>query len=256
MDSQPPSAARSHRAHATRVRRAGAWSFAIAGHAVVLVAMAAGLPRAQTEFDPEPIAVALITLPEPKTPPPPRETPTPAPEAKAAPPKAAPPKAPPKDAPTQAIARIARTPTAVAALPAAAVSAPTSGQGVSDSDLAGAQTVDSGDGGGRPCNMARRVQDALRKDPLVQNAVAGLGSRAVRVWDGDWIWLDGEDGKGLTAVRQAMMWEIAFAPPECRAQAMHGLIVLSPDRSGTRLVVGLGDWRWSDLLTPHPHQRD
>jgi len=255
MDSRPPGAASTRRAQAARGRRLGAWTFAVGAHALVLFAMAASLPRAQTEFDPEPITVALVTLTPPQVPPPPKQTPrpNPAPVAKAAPPKAAPPKAPPKSAPAPALARQTLAPAPVSPLRASAVTAPNPGQGMSDSALAGASTADSGDGGGgRPCNMARRVQDALRKDPLVQTAVAGLGARAVRVWDGDWVWIDGEDGKGLTAVRQAMMWEIAFAPPECRGQAMHGLVVLSPDRSGTRLVVGLGDWRWSDLLTPHP----
>ncbi|HXQ45679.1 MAG TPA: hypothetical protein VN806_03635, partial [Caulobacteraceae bacterium] len=68
--------------------------------------------------------------------------------------------------------------------------------------------------------------------------------------NGDWVWIDGEDGKGLTAVRQAMMWDIAFSPKACRAQPMHGLVVIAAN--GTRLVVGSGQWRWSDLLIPHP----
>ena len=103
---------------------------------------------------------------------------------------------------------------------------------MSEADLAGAETADSGEGAGRPCNMTRRVQDALRKDSIVQSAVSSLSGHAVRVWDGDWDWIDGEDGKGLTAVRQAMMWEIAFAPPACRSQAMRGLVVIAPGQSG------------------------
>jgi hypothetical protein len=102
--------------------------------------------------------------------------------------------------------------------------------------------------------MARRVQEALRRDPLVQAAIAPLGGKALMIWNGDWVWLPGEDGRGLTAVRQAMMWEIAFSPSECRGQTMHGLVVLSPNETAgsTRLAVGGSVWRWSDLLTPHP----
>jgi hypothetical protein len=102
--------------------------------------------------------------------------------------------------------------------------------------------------------MASRLQEALRKDRLVQAAVAGLGGKAIMIWNGDWVWIQGEDGKGLTAVRQAMMWEIAFAPEACRSEPMHGLVAFSSSESqqSARLVVGSDQWRWSDLLTPHP----
>jgi len=54
-------------------------------------------------------------------------------------------------------------------------------------------------------------------------------------------------------VREAIIWEIAFAPPACRAEPMHGLMLISlNDSSGTaRLAVGHGEWRWSDLLALH-----
>ena len=101
--------------------------------------------------------------------------------------------------------------------------------------------------------MAQRLQDVLRRDPLAQAAVARLDGKAVMIWNGDWVWLPGEDGKGLAAVRQALMWEIAFAPSSCRNETMHGLVVISPRGAGSaRLAMGLGEWRWSDLLTPHP----
>ena len=55
---------------------------------------------------------------------------------------------------------------------------------------------------------------------------------------------------GLAAVREAILWEVAFAPEECRTEPMRGLIVLSlkdgPD--APRLVVGAGAWRWKDVL--------
>jgi len=236
-DERPPSGAARRRRWGKRGRRVGAWGFALAAHGAVFLAMASAWPAARAAFDPQPIAISLVTLAPPTKPPPP--TPVAAASAHAAPAKVA---------PARALARAVVT-TATKTLPAAAVSA--ADAGVSDADLAGAETADSGDAAGRPCNMTRRVQEALRKDPLVRTAVTGLGGRAVKVWDGDWVWLQGEDGKGLTAVRQAMMWEIAFAPPACRAQPMHGLVVIAP-ATGTRIVVGLNAWRWSDLLTPHP----
>src|SRR6516164_7437970 len=115
----------------------------------------------------------------------------------------------------------------------------------------GATSADSGGGGGS-CDLARQLQGALRKDPLVQAAVAGAGGKAIMVWNGDWVQSNGEDGKGLAAVREAITWEIAFAPEACRSRPVHGLILLSLNTGpgAPRLAVGAGEWRWSDLLRP------
>lgn len=102
--------------------------------------------------------------------------------------------------------------------------------------------------------MARRLQDALAKDPLVRAAVASgaHAGRALRVWNGDWVANPGEDGRGLAAVREAIMWEVGFSPKACRETAVRGLVLVSlADLPGApRLVLGAGRWRWSDLLTP------
>lgn len=134
---------------------------------------------------------------------------------------------------------------------------------VSDTELAGALTagLGSGNGGGDgtgdgpgACNMVRRMQQALRKDPMVRDAVAQARrngkTNALLVWKGDWVQSQGEEGKGLAAVRQAMMWEVAFAPAACRAQPVRGmvLITLAENSSAGRVAFGDGNWRWSDLL--------
>ena len=100
--------------------------------------------------------------------------------------------------------------------------------------------------------MARRVQQALRSDSLVRAAVAGSAGKAVMVWDGDWVRNPGEDGKGLAAVREAILWEVAFAPRACRSEPMHGLVLISLNAASgpVRLAVGSDAWRWSDLLAP------
>ncbi len=134
---------------------------------------------------------------------------------------------------------------------------------VSDTELAGALTAGlgsangggdgTGDGSGA-CNMVRRMQVALRKDPMVRTAVAQArreGKKdALLVWRGDWVQSQGEEGKGLAAVRQAMMWEVAFAPAACRAQAVRGMVLITlADGGGSgRVAFGKGSWRWSDLL--------
>lgn len=137
---------------------------------------------------------------------------------------------------------------------------------VTEAELASAATVASGagagsgagiggGGGGGRCDMLRMLQDALRKDPMVQAAIAahrssGQGRHAIRIWNGDWVMSRGQDGKGLAAVRQAMIWEIGFAPHACRTQPMRGqvLISLADSPGAPRLLLGSGSWRWSDLV--------
>ncbi|HEX7885183.1 MAG TPA: hypothetical protein VF474_04335, partial [Phenylobacterium sp.] len=125
---------------------------------------------------------------------------------------------------------------------------------VSDAELASAATAGmggSGGGGGGQCNMVGWLQRKLRQDRRVQAAMAEAHQgRAIRVWNGDWVRHPGQEGDGLAAVREAIMWEVAFAPEACRRQRVRGLIVVSLDDGpgSARVVVGAGDWRWSDLL--------
>ena len=94
---------------------------------------------------------------------------------------------------------------------------------------------EGGGGGGGGCDMARAVQQALRRDPLVHTAVEGANrlGKAVMMWNGDWVRSGGQDGKGLSAVREAIMWEVAFAPEACRNERMHGRCCC-PWRTGAR----------------------
>jgi hypothetical protein len=135
-------------------------------------------------------------------------------------------------------------------MPAGKDKTTSAGVELSDHELSGAATAGTSPSGGG-CNMPRRLQNALRKDPLVLAAVAQADQgKAIVVWNGDWVRRPDQEGHGLAAVREALMWEIGFAPEACRAQAVHGLVLLSlNDGPGAaRLVVGAGDWRWSDLL--------
>jgi hypothetical protein len=122
---------------------------------------------------------------------------------------------------------------------------------LSDAQIAGAAGVgEGGGGGGGGCDMAQLVQKALRRDPLVHTAVrnAGRVGKAIMIWNGDWVRSGEQDGKGLSAVREAIMWEVGFAPAACRNQRMRGLVLLSLADGGTRFAVGTGEWHWSDLL--------
>jgi hypothetical protein len=202
-----------------------------------------------------PLAVELVA-PRPVEPPkPPAPAPTPPTPEPPSPPKPAPPKpAPPKPTPRRIKARV--TPPLAKAEPVPAAEADSAGEAeveLSDAQIASAATAGSGAAGGGACDMTRWLQAALRKDRQVQAAVADAhrtAGKALFVWNGDWIRSHGQDGAGLAAVREAIMWEVAFAPEACRAQPVHGLVLLSlDDRPGApRLVVGSDRWRWSDLL--------
>lgn len=115
--------------------------------------------------------------------------------------------------------------------------------------LAGA-AVAGGGGNGGGCDMARLVQQALRRDPMVRMAVADAHrtGTAILLWNGDWVQSGAEEGKGLSVVREAILWEVGFAPQACREMPMHGLVLLSLADGGTRFAIGTGEWRWSDIL--------
>ena len=126
---------------------------------------------------------------------------------------------------------------------------------LSDSQLSGAATVGEGGDPGGACDMGQLVQRALRRDPLVHNAVQNANrlGKAVMVWNGDWVRTGSEDGKGLSAVREAILWEVGFAPESCRTKPVHGMVLLSLADGRTRFAVGTGEWRWADLLGVRGH---
>jgi hypothetical protein len=232
----------SARPRAATSRRLGAAAFSVAAHVVLLVGLFGARHSVTPPMELDPIVVQLVQpLPPPPPPPPevtpPSETPT---EATPEPP-------PPRRRMT---ARPPKAPTDVKPLPADPGPPDVGTIEVSEAAAAGAATAESGTGSGE-CNMARRLQTALRRDRLVQSAVANAHrGRPILVWNGDWVRHGVQDGAGLAAVREAILWEVGFAPAACRAERVQGLVLISlNDRPGAaRIVVGGGHWRWSDLL--------
>ena len=219
----------------------------VASHVLILVALLWQWADTPTPVEPQAVTVELLGPPNPE--------PKPAPPAPDAAPKRAPPVKPP---PRRVVAR--PPPPDVDYLPAQVARKSDTGTTLTEAQLAGAATAGAGGsggaggGGGGPCDMAGRVQAALRKDPMVRAAIASSSGKATLVWNGDWVRDIGEDGKGLAIIREAIMWEVGFAPAACRTQPVRGLVVLSLNGAGgpTRLALGSGRWRWADLLTPHP----
>jgi hypothetical protein len=240
---------------AARRRRLVTGGFSLAAHVAAALAVVSVQPSPPHAVEIAPIKVELVTLPPPPPPvvkPPDPAPPTPEPPA---PPKPEPPKpAVKKPPPPRIVARKPKTPPppSVKALEAEVGPSASEEPGfaeVSAGELAGAASAGSGLPGGE-CDMARRIQRALRKDAKVRAAVADANGKAIRMWNGDWVRHPGQDGNGLAAVREAMMWEIGFAPEACRRERVRGLVLFTlGDSPGSgRLVVGHGEWRWSDLL--------
>jgi hypothetical protein len=221
-------------------------------HGAAAVALVLGWVAAPEVIEPPAIEVSLVAPPAvvvaPKPPAPASPERAASPHEAKAPPRAG--KAVPKSSPVRK-ATVAPRP---APLPVANRRSHDFGPALSESEIAGAATADAGGGGGGgggggDCNMIRMLQAALHRDPVVQAALREMGPRAVLVWNGGWVQARGEDGAGLAAVREAIMWEVAFAPEACRRQMVHGLVLLSASGQGARLGLGRGEWRWSDVVT-------
>lgn len=237
------------------------------------MALFLGLSRmapVEPPFTPPPVVVTLVSPPPPPPPPPvpeqvPEESPSP---ADPAPPDTAPRLAPPSPPPPPVRPQRTPPPPEVQTVPIAP--SPPGLPVLTSAQTAGARTAGPGAGGGAGgsgsgagsggsgggCDMVRRLQDALRNDAEVRAAVDGASrqlnaaGRAIQVWDGDWLQNGDEAGKGLAGVRQAIAMEVAFAPADCRREAMRGLVLLSlGDGAGaSRVALGTVAWRWSDLL--------
>jgi hypothetical protein len=230
-----------------------AWAFSVAAHVMVVGALVwAYAVLSPPDPEPSPILVSLVEAPEPEPPGPP----DPAPLEGGAPQDPAPPAAPELTAPEPVPAATEVPAPEVSDLPAptpapveVAAAAPMPDNFsdlLSESQLVGAPSVDGGVGsGGGGCDTAR----ALQRDPLVRKAVADAqrAGKAIMLWNGDWVRSGAQDGKGLSGVREAIMWVVAFAPEACRKQRVKGLVLLSL-ADGTRFGIGADDWRWSDLL--------
>lgn len=221
-------------------------AFGVVGHGALLSVLVGREPDALPVVAERPVMTVSLAPPWMPTPPPGPALPTPSIAKMAAAPRTAP--APAQAVPQRRLARPVRNPTMV---PTALAGDPGPATGIGDSLLAGASTVGSGQGEGTGCNMLRRLQEALRKDRRVQAAVGEVDhAGALMVWNGDWVRHPGQEGAGLAAVREAILWEVGFAPPACRVEPVNGLVVvtMSDAPGAARLALGSGTWRWRDLL--------
>lgn len=250
-----------------------AGALSLAAHVGVPLALLAipVAPLLSPEAPPEPVFVTLVAPPPP--PPPAIAAPAePLPEAAApeaasaaqpAPPRPTPPRtpplalrpprAPPVSVPPVPVAPSVAPPAVMASLSAGQLlGAARAGSGSGSGEGGGGS---DGSGAGGYCDMVRRLQDALRDDPEIRAAVGqahrGLNadSRALLVWNGDWIQNPGQEGKGLAGLRQAIAAEVAFAPRACRTQGMRGYVViaLAEGPAAPKVALGTGVWRWNDL---------
>jgi hypothetical protein len=238
-------------------RRPVVAALSTAAHGLVLLALLNAHPPPPVMVEPPPMLVQIVELAPPipaQTPPQPSPAPSPSPappKPDPKPAKAAAPKSPAKPAPVPPRRQTAPAPNADP-LPAGEGGKGAAGFELSEGQIAGAARAGAGSGGGS-CNMLEWLQGQLRKDRRVQAAMAQAGGgKPVVVWHGgEWIRHGGQEGEGLASVREIVMWEIAFAPDECRRQPVSGLVLISlHDGPGApRIVMGADRrWAWSDVL--------
>ena len=210
---------------------AGAFTIGVHIAAVALLLLPRGsTPPSRVEDTSEPIQVSLIDTPRPQPPGPPDVT-LAQPEAASAPPL-----------PHLTIRATVR---------AAMTTRPDNSDLLSASQLAGAASVGAGGGGGGGgCDMARAVQQALRRDPLVRAAVedAHRLGKSVMLWNGDWVRSGGAGRQGPVGRARGDHVGSGLRAGSLPQQQVHGLVLLSLADGSTRFAIGAGDWRWSDLL--------
>lgn len=226
-----------------RKRRRWAWAVSAAAHAGLLALILSVTPSpALRDFEEPDVLPVVLAPPQPPKPP---EPPAPEPKPTPTPPKAA----APKPVASLKVRRPKPAPADVAPLPVAPGRATSPGDELGEAEVAGAATAESGGG---ECNMASWLEGKLRGDRRVRDAMAAAyRGKPLLLWrDGAWIQRSGEEGQGLAAVREAVMWEVAFAPVACRRQPVHGLVLLklAAGPAAPRVVIGGGAWRWQDLL--------
>lgn len=261
MDRSPP--------HRRRWRgRAGATALSAGLHGALALVLLLGWRSVSPPAAPVEIPVSLASpQPPPRAPAPP--APQPSAPAKPAAAQAAPAKAPvvqperpvivarrspapplPTSPPAMRVASRATRPSLDQLVDAQLADAARGGSGenLPYGQWAGGGGGGAGGSGGGECDMASRVQAALRKDPLARAAVHAASGRSILIWNGDWVQSGAEDGKGLAAVREAITWEVAFSPPACRHQRVRGPVLLSLNDGSPQVELAAGEWRWSDLL--------
>lgn len=109
---------------------------------------------------------------------------------------------------------------------------------------------------GETCQLTQWIQDALRQDDSVREALSAIPrearslANAIMLWDGRWVETATMSAGQVLPIRDAIILGVRTAPAACRDEEMRGpLLIAVPDRFGTTLLaVGSGAWRWSDLL--------
>jgi hypothetical protein len=116
--------------------------------------------------------------------------------------------------------------------------------------------------GGDACGLAALLSRKLQADADLRANLARLPrdarsvANAVMLWDGGWVTARTRDAEvALAGVRASLRAATAGVDVGCLEQAQAGpnLLTIVEDDIATVLVVGSGDWSWSDVLaTPEP----
>lgn len=111
------------------------------------------------------------------------------------------------------------------------------------------------------CSIDGALQALFAAEPTVRAALVAIPrdarsvANAIQLWDGAWTPPPTPEGEpALAVIRAAIVETVSQAPARCRDEHLQGprfLIVSQADNMTTVLVLGSGDWRWTDL-SPRP----
>lgn len=114
-------------------------------------------------------------------------------------------------------------------------------------------------GGGGPCGLTDVIAANLIAD---QTALAELTayppalrsvSNAIQLWNGEWLRTTAGNEPAMPAVRRVISEAVSEGPEACQKASLQGprFVFVNPvGKEPTILVIGSGEWRWTDLTTP------
>ena len=112
------------------------------------------------------------------------------------------------------------------------------------------------------CTIAAQLQQAFTDEAPVRAAIYAIPvnersvANAIQLWNGEWISTIGKDV--LADLRQSVDTIVNSSTPECRNAMRIGpvfFIATDEDKIQTVIVLGSGQWRWTDLVTPPTRQQ-
>lgn len=114
-------------------------------------------------------------------------------------------------------------------------------------------------GGGGPCGLTDLIAANLLADQMALAELTAYPpalrsvSNAIQLWNGEWLRTTAGSEPAMPALRRVISETISEGPGECLQASLQGprfVFVTPVGKEPIILVIGSGDWRWTDLTVP------